>query len=328
MKDQTKLKIIIFILCFIGILMVYSASNVVAQDTYQDSYYHFKRQFIFLGIGMMMMLFFSKLDYHFLFNYAFVSLIIGYLLLFIVLIPGIGQVRGGSQSWFSLGFISFQPSEVFKVSIILYIAKYLAKYYHQTKKLKIMIKPLFFLLLGFALIMCQPDFGSGFVMVGACILMLFVSAFSLRYFIYLGIMGIVGATGLIIAAPYRLVRLLSFLDPFSDPLGSGFQAIQSLYAIGPGGLLGVGYNQSLQKHFYLPEPQTDFIFAIYAEEFGLVGSIFLVSVFFLFCYYGIKIALKSKDLEGFYLAFGIVSLLGIQTIVNLCVVTGLFPVTG
>lgn len=328
MSNQTKLKTIVYILCLIGITMVYSASNVVALDKFNDSYYYFKRQFLFLILGLGIMNIVSHIDYHLFLKHAFSLLFVGYGLLILVLIPGIGQVRGGSQSWFSLGPISFQPSEVFKVAIILYIANYLGIHYHQTKKLKAMIKPLFFLMLGFGLIMLQPDFGSGFVMVGSSVFLIFVSCFPLRYFFFLGVLGVIGATGLIIAAPYRLTRLLSFLDPFSDPLGSGFQAIQSLYAIGPGGLLGVGFNQSFQKRFYLPEPQTDFIFAIYAEEFGLVGSVFLVLLFFMFCYVGIKIALNSDDLEGFYLAFGIVCLLGLQTIVNLCVVTGLFPVTG
>lgn len=149
-----------------------------------------------------------------------------------------------------------------------------------------------------------------------------------KYFLWLGGLGIFGIIGLILSAPYRMERILAYLDPFSDPLGSGFQAIQSLYAIGPGGLLGVGFDNSFQKHFYLPEPQTDFIYAIYCEEFGFVGGVFLLLLFFSLIYLGIKIALNSEDLFGFYLSLGISSMIGVQVIINLGVVVGLFPVTG
>lgn len=328
MLSRNRLLLIVLLLCVIGLMMVYSASSVVALEDYNDAFYYFKRQGLFCIVGLFVMRIVGHIDYHIYQKHVYKILLIAFVLLILVLIPGIGQVRGGSRSWFSLGSLSFQPSEFFKVAIVMYLAYYFSNHYNRSKKLRTVIVPLFFLLLGFLIIMCQPDFGSGFVMMGAGIILLFVTAFPLYYFVYLAIIAIIGAGALILMAPYRLTRLLSFLDPFSDPLGSGFQAIQSMYAIGPGGLLGVGFNQSFQKHFYLPEPQTDFIFAIYAEEFGLVGSVFLVVLFFLFFYTGIKIALKSDDLFGFYLALGIVGLLGFQTIVNLCVVTGLFPVTG
>ena len=328
MENKTTIKRLTYILCLIGLILIYSASNIVCLDKYNDSFYYLKRQAIFFFIGLFLMKITSGIDYHILLKKANNVLIISSILLVLVLIPGIGIVRGGSQSWFSLGPISFQPSELFKVSIILFLSNYLKTHYPNTKKLKTILPPLIITLLGFALIMLQPDFGSGFVMIASSISLIFISALPIKYFVYMGILGMIGAIGLIVVAPYRLVRILSFLDPFSDPLGSGFQAIQALYAIGPGGLLGVGFNQSIQKHFYLPEPQTDFIFAIFAEEFGLIGSLVLLFIFGYFFYTCFKVAFKSQDQEGFYLAFGLTSLLCIQTIVNLCVVTGLFPVTG
>lgn len=151
---------------------------------------------------------------------------------------------------------------------------------------------------------------------------------SFKFFFKIGIVGVVGIIGLIAIAPYRLARILSFLDPWKDPLGSGFQIIQSLYAIGPGGLLGLGFGNSIQKHFYLPEPQTDFIFSIISEEFGFLGVLIVASLFLSIIINGFRIAHESSDLFGKYLAFGIIFQLSFQAILNLCVVVGLIPVTG
>ena len=158
--------------------------------------------------------------------------------------------------------------------------------------------------------------------------LLFVGGVDLKFFLKIGVLGIAGIVGLIIAAPYRLKRILSFLNPWSDPLGSGFQIIQSLYAIGPGGLFGYGLGGSRQKHFYLPEPQTDFIFSIISEEFGFMGVLIVSGLFTFIIYKSIKIALKCEDLFGKYLAFGIIFMLGFQAVLNLSVVIGLIPVTG
>ena len=152
--------------------------------------------------------------------------------------------------------------------------------------------------------------------------------FSFFYFIILGVFGVLGIVVMILSAPYRMERILSFLDPFQDPLGSGFQAIQALYAIGPGGLLGVGFNKSIQKHFYLPEPQTDFIFAIVAEEYGFVGATFLIYLYLSLFKTVLKVSQNTKDIFGSMLMVGIISMIGIQTLINLGVVVGLFPVTG
>ncbi len=326
--QQKKIIIVVLLIVSIGLAMVYSASNVWAQYNFDDPFYHIKRQSIFAVLGILCMFVTSKIDYHIYQKYCKKILLFGLLLLILVLIPGLGSVRGGSRSWFSLGIISFQPAEVFKIAMIIYTANYISKHYHQLKKLKNVLPLLLVLGLGFGIIMLQPDFGSATVMASAIIIMLLVSPMAFKYFFYLGISGIAGIVAMIMAAPYRLQRITAYLDPFADPLGSGFQMIQSLYAIGPAGILGVGYNNSIQKHFYLPEPQTDFIFAIYCEEFGFVGGVFLIFLYAYLFIYILKIALRCQDLFGCFLMIGIISLIGIQTLINLGVVVGLFPVTG
>lgn len=327
MKSK-RVVILVMTIVFIGLMMVYSASNIWAGYKFNDSLYYIKRQALFAIIGIIAMIIFSKIDYHLYQKNANKILIFYFILMILVLIPGIGSVRGGSRSWFNLGIISLQPSELFKIAIIIYSASYISNHYHELKKLKASIKLLIVLSLGFGLIMLQPDFGSGFVMVCSIIVMLIVSPFPFKYFIMLGILGVIGIVLMIISAPYRLARIVAFLNPFADPLGSGFQIIQSLYAIAPGGILGVGFNNSVQKHFYLPEPQTDFIFAIYLEEFGLIGGIFLVGLYGYLFITVFNQAMKVKDLFGSFLMIGIISMIGIQTLINLGVVVGLFPVTG
>ncbi len=320
--------LIVLIIVSTGILMVYSSSHIWAAYKFNDAFYYLKRQLLFGVLGLVMMLVFARLDYHWYFRYRKLILMIGFLLLGLVLMPGVGSVRGGSRSWFGLGPLSFQPSELFKVAIIIYMAHYLSKHYTATRKLKTMLLPLLLMMGGFLLIMCQPDFGTGCVMALSVIVMIMVTAFPFKYFLWLAGIGVLGVGILILSAPYRLARITAYLDPFSDPLGSGFQMIQSLYAIGPGGLVGVGFDQSFQKHFYLPEPQTDFIFAIFCEEFGFLGGVILIGLFGLLLYLGVRIALTAPDSEGSFLGIGIIGMIAIQIMINLGVVVGLLPVTG
>lgn len=312
----------------IGLIMVYSSSHIWALEKFGDEFFYIKRQGLFTIVGLIGMYLTSKIDYHWYRTHALKILLFCFLLLILVLVPGLGKVRGGSRSWFEIGFISLQPSEVFKIGMIIYASKFLSRYFHYMKNVRYALMILGVAFLGFGLIMLQPDFGTGVVMLGSIVLMIIASPFKFRYFLGLGIAGIIGLVGLILSAPYRLKRILAFIDPFQDPLGSGFQMIQSLYAIGPGGILGVGFGNSIQKHFYLPEPQTDFIFAIFCEEFGLIGGCIVVWLFCMLLLQGIKIAKKSHDLFGSFLALGITAMLGIQIIINLGVVVGLFPVTG
>ena len=323
-----KITILTIIIVIIGLISVYSSSHIWALYKYDDALYYIKRQMIFAVLGFIAMFVTSRIDYHLYKKYYKFILIICFLLLILVLIPGLGVVRGGSRSWFNFGIFALQPSELFKIGIIIFSAVYMEKHYYHMKKIRYSLPVLLMMGLGFLLIMLQPDFGSGVVMACSVIVMMIVSPFPFRYFVGLGIIGVIGIVVMILSAPYRMERILSFLNPFQDPLGSGFQAIQALYAIGPGGLLGVGFDKSIQKHFYLPEPQTDFIFAIVAEEFGFLGGIILIGLYMSLLKTMLKISQNVPDLFGSFLMIGITSMMGIQTLINLGVVVGLFPVTG
>ena len=328
-KPDYLLLLGIVIISLFGVLMIYSSSYVWAEYKFDDAFKFVKTQSLFLFVGYILMYFILKVPYTKYLdksNFIFISCII---LLILVLIPGIGTVRNGSRSWFGIGGFGIQPSEFTKLSLIIFTSKYLSYNEKSIKDIKKGLLPiLLVLILVFGLIMLQPDFGTGMIIVVSIIGLLFVSGVPMNFFIKLGLLGLLGIVGLIIIAPYRMKRIVSFLNPWSDPLGSGFQIIQSLYAIGPGGLLGLGFGNSIQKHFYLPEPQTDFIFAIISEEFGVMGILIVASIFILIIYRGFRIAINCENKFGKYLAFGITFQLAFQCLLNLMVVVGLIPVTG
>ena len=327
--NRKLLIIAVLISSLFGLLMIYSASFVWAEYKYNDPYKYLKMQAIFLVIGYFIMYLVSKIDYKFYQKYANIILLITTILLGLVLIPGIGKVRNGSRSWFGLGPFGLQPSELAKLALIIFTSKYLSKNENIVKNIKKGIFPILMVIVFiFGLIMLEPDFGQGFVMVLTLLILIFISGTPISFFNKFIILGISGIVSLIIMAPYRLKRIISFINPWSDPLGAGFQIIQSLYAIAPSGLLGLGFGNSIQKRFYLPEPQTDFIFAIIMEEFGFLGAIIVLSLFVIIFITSMKIALKAKTLFAKYLAFGLGIEIIIQAILNLAVVTGLIPVTG
>lgn len=320
---------IVLILLTIGVLMVYSSSHVWADYKYNDALFFVKRQLLFVGLGMVAMYFISHVPYLLWHTYAKVILIICFLLLIIVKIPGIGIVRGGAQSWIGVGAFSIQPSEFMKLGLIIFLAVYLSK--HQQKIPSLMkgfIPSLSLVFLAFALIMLQPDLGTGVVLVATCCLLIFVAGAKISHFIGLMFIGGISFVFLIISAPYRIKRITAFLNPWEDPLGDGFQIIQSLYAIGPGGFMGLGLGNSLQKYFYLPEPQTDFIFAILGEELGFIGGLFVIALFIFLLWRGVRISLLAPDSFSRYVALGVVAMLSIQVMINISVVIGLIPVTG
>lgn len=326
--DKLLLLAVIAIIIF-GIIMIYSASSIWAEYKYQDPFKFVKAQSAFFLLGLLCIFIISKLDINILYKKANLILLICFILLVLVLIPGIGSIRNGSRSWFGIGSLGIQPSEFAKLGLIIYVAKYLANNRKIIKDVKKGVLPIL-LVIGvfFILIMLEPDFGTAMVIVLTLVVMIFISGVKLSFFIKVGLLGLLGIVGLIIVAPYRMERIVSFLNPWVDPLGSGYQIIQSLYAIGPGGLLGQGFLNSHQKQFYLPEPQTDFIFSIISEEFGFLG-ILIVTSFIAFIFYRIiKIALKENNLFKKYLAFGLGFGIIIQSLLNIAVVIGLIPVTG
>lgn len=323
------LVILTLLLLTIGLVMVYSASAVWATYKFDDSFFFAKRQLLFAGVGVIAMFFIMNVDYWTWRTWSKMLIIICFFLLVAVLIPGIGMERNGSRSWIGVGAFSIQPSEFMKLAMIAFLAKFLSENQKKITSFKKGLVPsLGLVFTAFGIIMLQPDLGTGTVMVGTCIVMIFVSGARVIHFAWLGLIGVAGFVALVLSAPYRIKRITSFLDPWEDPLGSGFQIIQSLYAIGPGGLFGLGLGQSRQKFFYLPEPQTDFIFAILAEELGFIGGSFVILLFGLLLWRGIRIALGAPDLYGSFLAIGIITMVAIQVMINVGVVTGLMPVTG
>ena len=319
---------IVILISLIGLFMVYDSSKVFALFHFNDEFYYFKRQLLFLFVGFIGLFIGYKIPLKLIKKHVNSLLIISYISLMLVIVPGIGIIRGGSSSWLGFNEFSFQPSELFKIALIIFYALYLSKNFQKTNKLKNILLPLIMLILGSLLIMLQPDFGTCMVIILAIIIMLFCTRLNIKYFIFSILLLIVFMAILILIAPYRLDRITSFINPFEDPLGSGFQMIQSLFSISPGGLIGLGINGSIQKHFYLPEPMTDFIFAIIVEEFGLVGGLIVIILYGLLFYYSLKIIINTKDLFQAYFSLGLLALFLVQVLINLGVVVGVLPITG
>lgn len=328
-KHIITLLISAFFLCIIGIIMIYSSSSIWAEYKYNDSFYYLKLQSIFLFISVIALYIVSKINFKLYYKYANIILLISVILLILVLFPFIGVVRNGSRSWFKVGPLGFQPSELAKLCLIIFTCKYLSKNTLKIDNFKKSLLPILIIIfLVFFLIVLEPDFGSGMVLLLTIVIILFLSGLKISYFSYMGIFGITGIVFLIILAPYRLKRIISFVNPWSDPLGTGYQIIQSLYAIGPGGIFGLGLGNSIAKQFYLPEPQNDFIFSIICEETGLFGALLICFLFFLLFKSIVCISLKSKDLFGKYLSLSLGIIIILQAVLNMCVVVGLIPVTG
>lgn len=333
-----------FILCItlllllgLGLIMVLSASSPSAlAETGNDSYIYFRKQGIFAIIGLIAMLFISKIDYKIYKKFYKLAYIGSIILLLLVLVPGIGKSVNGAKRWVSLG-IQFQPSEIAKLGIIVFYATYLSE---NKKKLKGVIdgfiKPLLFLVPPiFILFAVQDHLSASIVIILDVAIMMIIIGCKIRYFLTVGAVGAGGGIAALIflakttgKGGFRLARLTSFLNPWQDAQGSGWQIIQSLYAIGSGGLFGVGLGESKQKYLYIAEPHNDFIFAVVAEELGFVGCFIVIALFAVFIWRGIVIAMKAPDTFGSLLAIGITSLIGLQAIINIAVVTSSMPVTG
>ncbi|WP_044642473.1 stage V sporulation protein E [Risungbinella massiliensis] len=323
--------IVIAILCLltIGVVMVYSASAAFAYDKYDDAFYFAKRQLLFAALGVFFMFMVANLHPDVFRKWAKPALIACFILLIIVLIPGVGILRNGARSWLGIGAFSIQPSEFTKLAMIAFLGNLFSKPGYPIEKFARGFLPgLGILGLAFGLIMLQPDLGTGTVLFGTGMIIIFAAGARIKHLLGLVLLGIGGFVGLILAAPYRMARITAFLDPWQDPLGAGYQIIQSLFAIGPGGLMGMGFGMSRQKHLYLPEPHTDFIFSIISEELGFLGSATVVILFAVLIWRGFRTAILSPDLFTSLVATGVTSMLMIQSVINIGVVSGVFPVTG
>ncbi|NYF24141.1 putative lipid II flippase FtsW [Sporosarcina sp. JAI121] len=326
---ETKLKISFIIsavaLSLIGLAFVHSAGSYWGAVHYADTSSFIVKQGIYMAvsIGIALIIMKSPLTSHPKTWTAFY--IITILMLVAVLIPGIGAVRNGSQSWIAFGPFSIQPAEFIKVALI---GKLACSIDQNRGKGVFRLSHFGLILLPAALIMLQPDLGSAVIMIVSAFVILFIAGYPLRFFAFLGLAGVGGFVALIAAAPYRLDRIKSYIDPWNDPLGTGFQAIQSLFAIAPGGLVGHGYGNSRQKYLYLPEPQNDFIFSIIAEESGFIGATIVIVLFAVLLASTFGIAIRTKGFYAFLMVAGMGSMIVFQTFLNVGVVSGLLPVTG
>jgi cell division protein FtsW len=309
--------------------MVYSSSAVSAEVNYNDSYYFLKRQLIWASLGIMTMVLTMNVDYHAWRNFAKPLFIFTLLLLVLVLVPGLGKVVNGARRWLGFGSLYLQPSEIAKLSMVLFCAASLARNQDKiTSFVRGVLPQLAILLLVFGLILKEPDLGTALAIGGTVFILLFTAGAKLSQLASLGITGVLGIVIAIIAEPYRLKRILAFSNPWADPLDTGYHIIQSLYAIGSGGLFGVGLGRSREKFLYLPEPHTDFIFAIIGEELGFIGTVTVIVLFFLFAWRGFKVALSAPDIYGSILGAGLTTMIIMQALMNIAVVTATMPVTG
>ena len=328
--------VIIIILLSLGIVMVLSASAPSAIAESGNSYSYVIKQLKAAILGIILMLIISKIDYRIYKKFYKAIYWISVLILLLVLIPGLGSSSNGATRWIDLKFIQFQPSELTKIGLIVFYAGYLADHKSELKSFwKGFVKPLIYILPPIAILYFVQNHLSASVVIGAvtCVMMIMAGC-RLLYFVIAGLIGALVMTVGIIALQatgkggFRIKRIMSFMDPWADATEVGWQAVQGLYAIGSGGLFGVGLGESKQKYLYIPEPHNDFIFSILAEELGFVGCVIVILLFAIFIWRGILIAIKSPDMFGSLLATGITTLIGVQVIINIGVVTSLIPNTG
>lgn len=312
-----------------GVMMVYSTSSVYSLEMHGNANYLLIRHGVYLLIGLASMIVLMRIDYRLLKKFVYPAYAIGLIMLVLVLIPGVGKEVGGARRWIDLGFFSFQPSEFAKYILVLYLAHSLTK---KRDKLDNFI-------VGFAshiliagvyvlLVLLEPDFGSATIMLSVLFAMLFIGEVKMKYLVPVGVISLIFLCLAVLTKGYRMNRVTSFMDPWQDPLGSGYQAIQSFIAFALGGVYGTGLGDSSQKLFFLPQAHTDFIFSIVGEELGFIGIALVVIGFAVLLVRSLKVSLRAPDLFGCYLVFGCVLLIAIQAGINMAVAVGLFPTKG
>ncbi|HEX2944616.1 MAG TPA: putative lipid II flippase FtsW [Clostridia bacterium] len=334
MKDKKPFDFLLFVTILVmlslGLVMVFSASAPAAEKYQNDIYYFIKKQLGYAVLGMLTMLLAANYDYH-KYGRKTVLLLMGSSVVFLilVLIPGIGREVNGSRRWIYFGQIPFQPSEFTKLSIILFYSYYLSK---RKKPLNSFVKDLmpYLFVIGIIslLLLLETHLSATIIMLSLVLIILFAAGAKIRHFVYLAAPVTAGLVAVISFTDYATTRINTWLNPWLDPKGDGYQTIQSLYAIGSGGLFGRGLGQSMQKFLYVPEPQNDYIFSILAEELGFVGVAAVLLLFMLFIWRGIKIAVHAPDIFGSLIATGVTALIAVQGLFNVAVVTNSIPPTG
>jgi len=314
----------------IGVVMVYSASSVRSYISTADPGTQGFQQGVWAALGLLAMFAASRTDFRLLRYVAIPGFVVTMALLALVLVPGIGTEAAGSRRWLVLpGIGGFQPAEMAKLAICLYLAHWLDRRGREVRGLRNGLLPFVILVApGFLLIALEPDLGTAGVYVAAAIAIFFMAGANLFYLSAIGAAVLGAATVMVTRTPYQLQRIEGFLDPFRDPLHTGYNAIQALMALALGGITGAGLGASRQKYLYLPAPSTDFIFAIIGEEWGLIGTLTVLALFVVIAYQGYRIAIHAPDTFSGLLAAGITTWLIVQALVNMMVVTALLPVTG
>lgn len=314
----------------LGALMIYSTTSVVTPVLAKrgvTEFYYFKRHLFTIFIGMSFMFFASRMSTGFMKKISIPLLIFSFVLLILVFVPGIGTSAGGAQRWLRVWPSTFQPSELVKLAMVIFLARYMSLPGFRTDSFLSFLKPVLIMLVFEIAILKQPDFGAAMSLAFLTFAMLFLSGVRLRYIAGLLVLALPVVVKLAMQ-PYRLKRITSFLNPWDNPQGSGFQLIQSFIALGSGGLTGVGLGSSKQKLAYLPESHTDFIFSIIGEEFGFIGVTVVIALFLLLFIKGIAIAYRAKDQFVYYLATGLSLMIALQALINFAVATGMVPTKG
>ena len=331
MNNANKILLIVTVLLVLfGALMIYSTTSVITPVDARKGiteFHYFKRHLFTIVIGLFFMFFAYLMKPSVMRGMAIPLLVVSFLLLILVFIPSVGVSAGGAKRWLRLWPSTFQPSELVKLSMVVFLAWYMSRPEYRTDRFWSFLIPVS-ILAGFQIaIIKQPDFGAAMSLAILTFAMLFISGMKLRYLASLSIAA-VPVVVMLIMEPYRLKRVTSFLNPWADPQGSGFQLVQSFIALGSGGMTGVGLGSSQQKLLYLPESHTDFIFSIIGEEFGFIGVTAIVMLFLVLFLKGVSIANRTQDRFGYYLAIGLSLMVALQALINFAVATGLIPTKG
>ncbi len=324
---------IVIVLITIGLMAVYSSTSVITPDMMEKSegkvsqFHYLKKQLLALLLGIIVMFAAYKVKLEYIRKMA-VPLLILSLICLLLVFTSMGMSANGARRWIKLVFLSFQPSELVKLAMIVFLAWYMSRADFKRDSIVWFVIPIVIMGIFQGIFLKQPDYGAAVSLAILTISMLMLGGVRLRYIGGVSIIAVIAFGALLATKPYRMKRLTAFLNPWDDPLGSGFQLIQSYIALGSGGLTGVGPGESRQKLLFLPEVHTDFIFSLIGEEAGFIAALIVILLFSLLFYRGIKIALGTNNLFPYFIASGITLMITIQAIINFCVTTGLFPTKG
>lgn len=322
--------IIYLVVALLGFSIITVYSTDLANFGAGGKNYQLTKHLLWIFISAVLLVLMSKVDYHYLQKLSIPLLVVSFALLVFVLIPGIGTVTNGARRWIRFGHIfGIQPSEFAKLAVLIFISGYIARNQSRMYELKRgFFIPMAVIAATGALILKEPDFGSAAFIMALSVIMLIVGGTRIVYVLFVLMASVPFIYKILFEVSFRRNRLLAFMDPWQDPAGAGYQVIQSLIAIGSGGLTGLGAGSSKQKLFFVPESSSDFIFTIIGEEFGFIGALVIISLFLLLVWQGLRIVQASRDVFGFFLGFGITIMFGLQAVINMAVVSGMVPTKG